>query len=279
MKRNLLFCATTLILTAPVLADECRYERNLSLDMNASDASELRINAGAGSLEIVGVDGLDAIRAEGIACASDEELLDEMALLDRRSGDRLELSTEIPENHGSSWWGNHYARIDLRVEVPTSLYLDVRDGSGRADVRHVGSLSIVDGSGELNIDDVAGDVTVRDGSGSLDLRTISGNVTLRDGSGSIDVSDVEGMVLVEEDGSGSITIRHVGRDVTIENDGSGSIEIDNVVGDVRVGRDGSGGIDVRDVAGNFEVRSDGSGGVSYSGVRGDVRIPSDHRRK
>ena len=60
---------------------------------------------------------------------------------------------------------------------------------------------------------------------------IGGDLTLMDGSGSIEVSGVDGGVLVD-DGSGSIDIHDVEKDVTIESDGSGSCNISGVKGGV-----------------------------------------------
>lgn len=219
--------------------------RNAVLD--AAGASRLVIDAGAGSLSVRGVEGADDVVADGTACARDEEALEEVLLVAERDGDVLRLETRFPRR-------SRGARLDLAVELPSSLPVEIDDGSGSVDVRDVASLELLDGSGEIDVQGVAGDVTLNDGSGEIEIEGVGGSVRITDGSGEIEVLGV-------------------GRDVIVEDDGSGGIEITGVAGDVVIESDGSGGIDVRDVDGDFELQRDGSGGVSTRDVRGRVSLP------
>jgi hypothetical protein len=206
-------------------------------EASASTAGARRIvvNAGAGSLRIEGKRGLTEVRARGTAYASSRGLLDEIKLVASRRGDVVELRTEMPEQRDGNW-DNWQAGIDLVVEVPDSLALDVEDGSGSLEIRNVGALDVRDGSGEMTIEHVRGALTIRDGSGT------------------IHVDDVRGAVEVPSDGSGMLEIRRV-------------------AGSVRVDSKGSGSIDVDDVAGSFTVTNKGSGGVTYRNVKGAVQVP------
>ncbi len=217
---------------------------------DAAGARSIRVLAKAGALKIRGVAGASAVTVKGTACASRAAGLDEIKLVVERRGDVVHVEAITPE-----WnWGS--AALDMDIDLPNSIPLDVDDGSGSTEVRDVAGLRITDGSGELTIDGVRGDVTVDDGSGSLQISNVGGAVTLTDGSGEIVVRQA-GSVLVKEDGSGSIRISDVRGNVVVRNDGSGSI-------------------DVRDVAGDFTVDDDGSGGIEHQGVRGQVKIPSDN---
>ncbi len=269
---SLLTALAPLALT-PALADgDCRFSAPREATLDAAGASLLVLSAEAGSLRIEGKEGLSQVLVRGTACASSEGDLDEITLETGRDGDRLRVEAKTP-NGDDGWGWNRYARLDLAVEVPTDLALEVSDGSGSIEVERTDSIVIRDGSGSIEIREVTGSVQIVDGSGEIEIRGVRGDVTLTDGSGEIDVRDVEGRVVVEEDGSGSILIADVRGDVVIDEDGSGGIEIERVGGGVRIRSDGSGGIRVVDVTGGFTVEDDGSGGISFDRVGGAVRIP------
>lgn len=231
--------------------DRCRYEETRSLTVPVRSGQDLRLDAGSGSLDVVGVPGLTEIRAEARACASHEDLLDELDLTWEERGSSLLVETHYPDR-GWSGWGNRYARLDLTVEVPEGMAAEIRDGSGEMHVRGVGELVIDDGSGEMEIQDVRGSVRIDDGSGEIDLWDVTGDVEIDDGSGEIDMEGIGGEVRIA-DNSGEIDIREVERTVRILRDGSGSIDVAGVGGDFIVERDGSGSIDFRDVAGRVDI--------------------------
>lgn len=251
--RSLMSCCLLLTLAAPaVAADDCDHSKPVSLELDASDAAGLDIDAEAGFLVIEGIDSTTTVQVEATACASDERLLDDIRLESGRRGDRLWIDVDIPDR----LFGWHStARLDLTVHVPARLALDVRDGSGSIDIRHVGTLELEDGSGEIDVTDVDGRVLLRDGSGSITLRNIRGEVRIdSDGSGEIDIADVDG-------------------DVEIGDDGSGGIDVRDVTGAVRIGSDGSGSIWIARVGRGFVLESDGSGSVHVEDVHGVIETP------
>ena len=200
--------------------------------LDVGDATRVRVRARAGSLRIEGRPGLGEIRASGTACAGSVVDLERVTLTARRVGTELVIETDT----GDGWSDGRRRGLDLLVEVPDSLPLDVDDTSGGIEIYGVAAVELRDGAGSIDIDRVAGDVRVVDGSGSIDIRA------------------VRGTVVIEDDGSGSIDITDVGRDVIIEEDGSG-------------------GIAVAEVGGDFIVWQAGSGGVRHRGVRGRVDVP------
>jgi len=233
----------------------CRYEVERNVELDASASQRLRLDAGSGELKVVGVDGLKQVRAVGHACASDEDYLKDMQVTLEDHGGRLALETHYPHRGGMGWRGEDYARIDLTVEVPKGMSVDLSDSSGDLEVSGTGALNIDDSSGSIVVKDVVGPVSIDDSSGEIDVSRVDGDLNVEDGSGGIDIRDVQGSVRLD-DGSGGINVAGVGRDVLVADDGSGSIE-------------------VRDVKGDFTVRDDGSGGIRYSGVQGTVSIPRD----
>lgn len=247
----------------------CEHRREVELRGRAQ--AGLEVDAGAGSLVVTGVDGPAEVRVAATLCASDRERLE--ALEVSLEGDRID--TGYPRAARGRWWsGNHYARIDLVVEVPAGTNLRVDDGSGSVEVSGAGDVVVADGSGSLKLRSVAS-VVVEDGSGSITIQEVAGSVEVEDGSGSVTIEDVTGSVEVE-DGSGSLTVRRVGGDVVVT-DGSGSIEIRTVKGGVRVDGGGSGSVTVREVGGDLVVTDTRRSRIRYSEIGGTVDLPPDGR--
>ncbi len=241
-----------LLIAVPAIAEDCDHVAPREETIDASGVELIEIDASAGYLRIVGEEGSGEVRAQGEACASSESLLEDIRLVTRRSGSRIRIIAEIPD---SSSWGRSTARLDLDIEVPADIPLEIDDGSGSIEVRHVASTEIDDGSGSIEVEDVTGDLQIDDGSGGIQATGVTGEVRISDGSGEID-------------------LRQVGS-VMIEDDGSGEIEISGVASDVMVRSDGSGSISVRDVDGDFTVRRDGSGDIRHEAVAGLVDVPDD----
>jgi hypothetical protein len=223
--------------------------RNATVD--AAGATVLRLDARAGSLRIEGRSGISEVRVRGTARASSRDLLDGIQLEANRNGSEVRVAVVIPEMRESSW--NRHAALDLIIEVPASLPLDVRDSSGETEIRNVARLDIDDSSGELLIENVAGPLRVEDNSGSIRIRDAGADVWIRDSSGEIEVRGVKGSVQIAEDSSGEIDIADVTGSVRIDRDSSGGIGVSRVGGDFTVARDGGGGIDHRDVKGRVDI--------------------------
>jgi hypothetical protein len=235
----------------------CNFEAERSLSVPAGADGLVRVEAGSGSLEVVGVAGLAEVRATARACASREEFLEDLRLTSDRSGSTVRIETHYPDWSDRGGWGNRYARLDLRVEVPEGMMAEIQDSSGEIYVAGLGDLDIRDSSGEIEGEALLGNVRIDDSSGEVVVREVAGDVEIEDGSGEIQLADVGGAVMLE--------------------DGSGEIEVERVAGTVRVVRDGSGSINVDGVGGDFIVDRDGSGGITYRNVKGRVDVPRKGR--
>lgn len=240
-------------LAAPDSRRQCAHEAERNLTVAADPGDRLWLDAGSGSLEVVGVPGLDEVRVVARACASHEDYLDELRIDSRRNGGEISVGTHYPDLDGWSV-GNRYARLDLRLEVPEAMPAEIHDASGEMSVGHLGSLRIDDGSGKLEVFSIRGDVSIDDGSGEIVLWDVTGNVEIEDGSGEMELEGIGGNVVLD--------------------DGSGEIDIRDVEGGVRINRDGSGSIFVDGVVGDFVVERDGSGSIRYENVQGTVEIPT-----
>jgi len=254
----LLICLLAYQFSAEASADWCKYEKKIDLTLDLSASDVLVISAAAGDLEVTGISGSDQAVIKGKACASKEEWLDE-SKVNTNDGRRAEISVELPDTDGS-WFslGNNYAWIDLDIEVPENLALEVNDSSGDMFLRNTAAVQLKDSSGDIEIEDARGSVSIRDSSGDIEIDRTMGDLTIEsDSSGDIYASDIDGTVLVEQDSSGDIHISHVSKDVVVERDSSGDITATDVGGDFRVLKDSSGGIRSNDVMGEVQLPREG----------------------
>ena len=209
--------------------------RDLSLD--ATGLQEFSIDAGAGSLDVTGVQGRTDIVVTATITVEDKDEEDAREMLEKRlvltlerRGDEAELKSVFRDTWG--WDAN--AIVDLDVHMPAGVGLRVDDGSGSVTIMDVTSDILVDdGSGTVTVTN-AGAVTIDDGSGSISVIGAAGNVHVDDGSGTIEIRGVDGSVRID-DGSGTIRVDDVEHDLIIEDDGSGSLKYTNIRGTVEQG--------------------------------------------
>jgi len=232
------------------------YEETRSLTLSAAEVSELEIYCGAGYLRVTGHDNLQEIRVNAeiiidrVSKSRAKNIIqNDLRLTLNRQGNKAVLTSEHERRSGI--FGRDYSvRVNLTVEVPKNIHLMMEDGSGEIAIRNIdGNLGIDDGSGEIEVEDIRGYVRIHDGSGELTLTNIGGNTEIDDGSGRIEAEGVHGDIRV--------------------NDGSGTLRISQVTGTVRVD-DGSGDIRISDVGGDVQIIDDGSGGVRLHNVNGSV---------
>ena len=224
----------------PVIARAQNYDEPRNATVPASGATVVKIDARAGLLRVTGRADLTEVRVRGTARASSKSLLADIKLETNRQGDAVNVRAVMPEMDDCCGW-NREALLDLVIEVPARLAVEIDDTSG-----------------DLTVDSVAAKIRIEDRSGEIRVRDAGGDLWIRDSSGGIDIRGVKGSVDIDEDSSGEI-------------------EISDVTGSVHVGRDSSGGIDVARVGGDFVVERDGSGSIDYEDVKGKIDIPRKDR--
>ncbi len=253
MKKTILFTAIGLASMTAFAGKDLKFER--SLDLNTDRLSGLEVDAGAGSIEVVGVSG-NEIRVDATITSDDYKNIDDMLEdfeekmlfnLKRDSGFAL-LNARQKMN---SWSINKSMAINLQIELPRGMDLIIDDGSGSMTIENVdGAIKIDDGSGSITLRDIGSDVEIEDGSGSIKMADINGDVTIDDGSGSIEMKNIQGSVEIE--------------------DGSGGIQAKSVAGDFKVD-DGSGDVIVKELGGEFKLIDDGSGSIRVNGKRWHIK--------
>ena len=222
------------LIAIPVVGGAQDYDAERTATVNAGGATSIRIDARAGQLRVTGRTDLTEVRVRGTARASSRDVLDDIKVEATRNGNQIEVRALLPESRNWRW--NEQALLDLVIEVPAALAVEIDDTSG-----------------DITVENVAAKVRIEDNSGDIRVRDV-GDVWISDSSGGIEIRGVKGSV-------------------DIDDDSSGEIEVYDVTGSVRVGRDSSGSIDVARVGGDFIVERDGSGSIDYSDVKGKVDIP------
>ncbi|HSN71530.1 MAG TPA: DUF4097 family beta strand repeat-containing protein, partial [Steroidobacteraceae bacterium] len=231
--------ACTSLLSLPAAADDsCRHSAERYAAAPTAGIERVRVEAGAGSLRIVGEANAQQVMARGRACSGSEELVAATSIQIRREGPLRVVTTVLPdpiETRGTFFGSSgHYATLDLVVDVPLEVALEVEDSSGDLVIEDVGPTELADSSGDIRIRNVNGALTVTDSSGNIDVRDVRGDLTLTDSSGDVDVEEIAGTVTIPVDSSGDLDIREVEGSVLIATDTSGDIDIDDVRGDVRI---------------------------------------------
>jgi DUF4097 and DUF4098 domain-containing protein YvlB len=252
MKKLALVSAVGLLSLSAIAGTHHTFERTLSL--NTDRLSGIEMDVGAGSLEVVGVSGNEikvyaTIESEDYRDMEDlmEAFEDKMKFELSRGSGYAELKARRKSNSFS--WGNKNIAINLQVEVPKSMDVEIDDGSGPMTVENInGTVKIDDGSGPITIRMIGNDVKIDDGSGPIRIGDIKGDVKIDDGSGGIEMKNITGSVDVE-DGSGEITAKDIGGNFTVD--------------------DGSGSVIVKDLQGKFELIDDGSGSIKVNGKTWD----------
>lgn len=249
--------ACTLLVTPSLAhaADACKFEapRNATLDFTG--VHTLVIELHQHNLHLNG-GPTPAGQIHGRACASSQDRLNALQIVQHREGDRLIVNAQDGNRSwsGISLFGDHYDYLDLQVDIPANVAVELNVGSGDANVKNIAELAAHVGSGDLQVNGV------------------HGRFGAHVGSGDIKAEDV-GETHVDAVGSGDFTVNRVRGDVRVGSVGSGDVDLRAVGGSVDVGSIGSGELRVNGVAHDLHVASVGSGDISHSAVAGKVDIP------
>lgn len=253
MRQSLL--ALLLLVPAVAMADgRCEFHADRHLDLDLSGVRQVRFLTGSYELEVAGNASGNRGTADGKACASDKDALENLVITQSRDGDVLTvtLGNLAPHRHSNSG----YSDLHVTASVPAGLPVRVEVASGTAKVRSVAALESTVASGLLKADGVKGAVSGRVASGQATFTDI----------GSLNVESVA---------SGSLDARQVRGDAMLGPVASGSMRVSGVSGKVSARGVASGGLTVNDVKGSLSVEHKGSGSINYSGIGGTVDVPKD----
>lgn len=245
--------------TAPVV----RYTVHLETDARGSLAQHLldrySLNARATSygVEITGM--LPQILARSPAAGAQYWVQFEIAVPKSYS---VEVKTEVGDIETGDIGGTAYL---------STLGGNIRAGRIGTSSVHFGSGNPVakletDG-GNIQLQDVSGDLTAFTAGGHINARNIAGDATLHSGGGHIRAGQIGGRADLQTDG-GNITVGQAGNLVNVRT-GGGQIDFGEVRGSVRA-QTGGGGIRIMYVSGPMEVESS-AGSICLTRVAGTMK--------
>ena len=176
--------------------------------ISAAQLQRLDIESEAGSVRVIGSNTATEITVDATiyTVKSDDPYI---LTLEQKSGKAV-LTAKNNQSSGMQIYQGNSPSIDLVVTVPSSFSLDIEDGSGDINVQSItGNLKISDGSGSITINNAAGNLKIEDGSGDINLVDITGSVDIDDNSGSISAKQL-GSYLTIEDDSGDALAKRLG---------------------------------------------------------------------
>lgn len=157
----------------------------------------------------------------------------------RYRGERVKMQTS---RSGSST-PTLYA--DLRITVPTGLTFELENAVGPIGARgvHGGDWTLDTGSGDVGLEEFAGQLMVDTGSGDVVLGTVRGETVVDTGSGDVEIAELIGNGRLDT-GSGDVRVRRVAAGTLVADTGSGDVylaegeagrlELDTGSGKIRV---------------------------------------------
>lgn len=251
--KHILLSAAFLLPAGSALAvnQNCTEPGALDKTLPAEGIESLEIETGTGLVRIRGAENATEISITARACATEAAVLDDIGFDTERREATIMLSDRLPEgaNHPEA----AFARIDLQLEVPSRLHVDIVTRREPVSVSNVASLTLDSWRGETEVTDIKGDATIVKQRGDLAIRNVKG---------SLSVSRQVGEMVIE----------NVGGDVVIERADRGNSRIESVGGSVRVVSNGRGDIAVKQVRGDFIVESNQAGRIHHDAVGGTVDI-------
>jgi uncharacterized protein YfaP (DUF2135 family) len=260
-----LILAAALLLAAgashPLLADsEGHFERTL----NVSGPVDLDVQTGSGNITVQ---------------PGDSSRVEVRAQLHSDGGENVEARIkQIVENPPIQQEGNtirighsddhdlfNHISISYEIMTPKETHLRAKSGSGNEQIEGIaGPVDAASGSGTLRLHDIGAELHASTGSGDVDIQNAQGRARVSSGSGTIRVTGIAGAVTVST-GSGDVKLDQTAAGDVEVSTGSGEVELNHVQGAVRV-TTGSGNIRADgEATGPWRLHT-GSGDVS-------VRLP------
>ncbi|MFI7125372.1 DUF4097 family beta strand repeat-containing protein [Nonomuraea sp. NPDC050153] len=179
--------------------------------------ARLQVKSGAGDTEVTETGGSAVRVTETLRWRGDDKPKPQHGV----EGDALRLSYDCPSSLGS-------CSVDYKIEIPKGLTVDLDNGSGNVTLRGLtGELGVRVGSGDLDAAELAGKKVVAEaGSGNVELKytAVPDSAVLKAGSGDIVLRVPDGAYDVDTQvGSGDT-------DISVRKDGSSPHKISLEVG-------------------------------------------------
>jgi DUF4097 and DUF4098 domain-containing protein YvlB len=170
--------ATVLVKPGTALGDE--WHRTY----NVSGKSAVHIETNDGAVRVSTWEGKQIeARVETTGWRIDDN---EVRIIERQVGDRLELEARVPNFHWNSGFRNRSLRIELRIPLESDLSIRTGDGSVETD-NNVGSVDIHTGDGHIKVNRARGAIRLSTGDGHIEATGLDGRLEATSGDGHIQI--------------------------------------------------------------------------------------------
>lgn len=228
----------------------CEWSAVDTTTVEAAGLRRLKLRIPAGDVRIAGRPDLGQVQVVARRCGSRAELFDALALDVRRTDAELDAGFVLPTHLFSRTQGST-ARIDVMIEVPTHLLVEVENALGDIEVSNVHSVRIADSLDDIRVVRIARDVYVRAGPGDVTVADVNGSAFLTQSVGRLFVEGVGGDVTLAKGHTGPVEIRRARANVTIRDGQAGDVRVDGVDGDLFLGRMTEGRLHAENVLGRI----------------------------
>jgi hypothetical protein len=173
-----------LVMSAPAWASDryCKHEQPRQLTLDIGDARTVVFEVGPHDLTVESRRGASAAM-NGRACSSHADRLANLKVEQRRAGDKLIVRMYQEGKFGGISFGSNYAYLNLTATLPDDLPVQVKVGSGEANVTGAPVFSADVGSGHAVGRSIRGLAAVSVGSGDVDIHGASSLKVVSIGSG------------------------------------------------------------------------------------------------
>lgn len=199
---------------APALAAE-KYEERFAKTEALAKTGKLYLSNISGQIDImvwkeaqVKIEAVKTSKADTAAKAKENAAL--VTIEVTKEGDLVRVETKYPKREGGRFWGGDRINVsvDYKIWVPDQAAVDLKSVSGDITVAPLGGAAKVDCvSGDVKLRGAAG-AEIKLTSGELEMENIAGDAFIKAVSGGITVTKIKGSV--EADAvSGDIELRDV----------------------------------------------------------------------
>jgi len=227
----------------------------------------LIIDADVGNVSIIGSE-VNEVSVRVIARGSDEQLRRFDVTFDQE-GNTVKVKGKTKHSR-FRFFNNNWLDIQFEIQVPKSFNLNLNTSGGNIEIQNMkGQINGETSGGNLDITDIEGNVKLSTSGGNVDVRKAKGEFDLETSGGNMYAESVDGSLRMETSG-GNIEIRG----------STGKVNASTSGGNIRASLKDNQGIDLSTSGGNIsvelpktisaDVRAEASGGdvscdIEYSG--------------
>jgi hypothetical protein len=160
------------------------FQRNYTLPAG----STISIANVSGQISVTGAN-VPSVSVQAIRVGRDKDMVE---VIDQSTADHVSLKVQYPRT------GNYDASVNFIVQVPTGLplkYDKLSTASGDIEIENVaGEIGVNTASGDVTIRQVQGNVRANTASGDVKISLVQGDVQANSASGDVSAIDVSGLV-------------------------------------------------------------------------------------